>query len=84
LQADLHRAGMPTYAWVVNQSFAAGDSQDPVLRRKAALEAAFIAEVEAKSTTRTAVLPWAPVEPVGLERLRQFVNAGNRKELVSQ
>ena len=57
LQEDLRRAGIEPFAWVVNQSFAASGTQDPLLRTKAAQEAAIIQEVGAL-TTRRVVLPW--------------------------
>jgi arsenite-transporting ATPase len=82
LQADLGRAEIPTYAWVVNQSFAAAASEDLLLRNKAELETSFIEEVETRLSARTAVLPWVPAEPVGPERLRRFAGAGNLKEPV--
>ena len=57
LQEDLRRAGIEPFAWVANQSFAASGTQDPLLRTKAAQEAAIIQEVGAL-TTRRVVLPW--------------------------
>jgi arsenite-transporting ATPase len=81
LQADLSRAGIRTYAWVVNQSLAAAGVSDPVLRRKALSEVAFIREAETALSRRLAILAWTAEEPVGPERLRQLVS---RKELVSQ
>ena len=36
LQADLRRAGIEPFAWIVNQSFASDDIRDPVLRDRGA------------------------------------------------
>jgi len=57
LQEDLRRAGIEPFAWVVNQSFAASGTQDPLLRTKAAQEAALIREVSALVPLHI-VLPW--------------------------
>ena len=57
LQEDLRRAGIEPFAWVVNQSFAASGTQDPLLRTKAAQETGMIAEV-GRLTSRLVVLPW--------------------------
>lgn len=65
LQADLRRAGIEPYAWVINQSLSLVRTSDPVLRAKAALEAGPLAEAEQLAGRLTA-LPWAesnrPVE----------------------
>ena len=84
LQEDLRRAGIGTYAWIVNQSFAASATRDLLLRRKASLEVPYIEEVETALSQRISVLPWRPEEPVGPERLRQLTRATTRKELVNQ
>ena len=78
LQADLRRAGIEPFAWVVNRSLAAARPSDPLLAARASAE---VAEIEAASgehapragTTlrpRLAVLPYTPEPPVGARRLR--------------
>lgn len=57
LQDDLRRAGIEPFAWIVNQSFAASGTQDPLLRAKANQEIPMIAEVE-RTAKRMTVLPW--------------------------
>jgi arsenite-transporting ATPase len=57
LDADLRRADIQPFAWVVNQSFAACGPRDPVLVARAAQELPFIKEVQAISP-RTAVIGW--------------------------
>jgi arsenite-transporting ATPase len=57
LDADLRRADIRPFAWIVNQSFAACATWDPVLSARAALELPFIAEVR-RITDRCVVLPW--------------------------
>jgi arsenite-transporting ATPase len=69
LQADLRRAGIEPWAWVINQSLAATTTTSPVLRHRAAAEGAEIAVVAARHATRLAVLPLRAEEPIGAERL---------------
>jgi arsenite-transporting ATPase len=75
LQNDLLRAGITPYGWVVNQSFAATSTRDPILSMRAGMEARYINEVK-KLSERVFLLPWQPDTPVGAERLQQLVGAG--------
>ena len=65
LETDLKRAGISAYAWVINQSFAAVSTSDPVLRMRAANELPHIESVLAQDGDRVAIVPWVPVAPVG-------------------
>jgi len=58
LQDDLLRAGITPYAWVINQSLAATETNDPVLAERAALEQRYIAEVQDRLAQRVALIPW--------------------------
>ena len=58
LQDDLRRANITPYAWIINQSFYAAGTHDPVLAERGALEARFIDEVQHKLASRTALIPW--------------------------
>jgi arsenite/tail-anchored protein-transporting ATPase len=69
LDADLRRADIRPFAWVVNQSFAACATFDPVLAARAAHELPFIAEAR-RATERCAVLPWTD-SPTDLARRAQ-------------
>jgi arsenite-transporting ATPase len=69
LQADLRRAGIEPWAWVINQSLAATKTTSPVLRQRAAAERAEIAAVAARHARKLAVLPLRAEEPIGAERL---------------
>ena len=75
LQGDLGRAGIVPFAWVVNQSFAAVDTNDPVLRARGAREARFLDEVQQRFAGPVAVTPWVPIRPVGQSGLRAFIDA---------
>jgi arsenite-transporting ATPase len=65
LQADLRRAHIEPFAWVINQSLRGSGSCDPLLRRREAAEQRYLTEVVEKHARRTAWLPWQPEEPVG-------------------
>ena len=72
LQEDLRRAGINPYAWVINQSFCATDTADPVLAERGRLEHRYISEVRDNLASRVALIPWQVEAPVGSERLRQI------------
>jgi arsenite-transporting ATPase len=72
LQADLRRAGIEPFAWIVNQSFAGDHVDDPVLRERGAREGRYLAEVRDHLAGRVAWVPWYPEAPVGPEPLRRL------------
>ena len=74
LQADLRRAGIEPWAWVVNASLAAAAPTDPFLVARAAAEAPHLERV-ARRNPRVAVIPWLIEEPIGSRRLRELVGA---------
>ena len=74
LQADLRRAGIEPWAWVVNVSLAAAGPTDPLLVARAAAEEPHIDRVESKNP-RMAVIPWLTEEPIGSRRLLELVRA---------
>jgi arsenite-transporting ATPase len=76
LQDDLARAGIGTFAWVVNQVFSASRLTDPLLASRARREQAFLSEVRDRLASRFAIVPWEPFEPVGPERLRRLTSCG--------
>ncbi|MBL8900046.1 MAG: arsenical pump-driving ATPase [Planctomycetes bacterium] len=61
LQRDLARAAIQPFAWVVNQSLLPLRPTDPVLVRRRANEARYLAEVR-ELAPRLAVVPWFEVE----------------------
>jgi arsenite-transporting ATPase len=76
LQDDLRRAGIHAWAWVVNQSFAATSTADPILRERATREQPFIDEVQHEHASRLCVLPWQAEPPVGHHALLALAAAG--------
>jgi arsenite-transporting ATPase len=69
LQADLGRAQIHPWAWVVNNSLAAAAPTSPLLRLRANQELPQIDHVRSKHSTRLAVVPMFPTEPVGIAAL---------------
>ncbi|MEX2254659.1 MAG: arsenical pump-driving ATPase [Acidimicrobiia bacterium] len=58
LQADLRRAGVEPFGWVVNASLAASGTRDPVLRRRATMEHPHLRRVADELATRCWIVPW--------------------------
>ena len=73
LQADLRRAGIEPWAWIINTSVAAASTKSPLLRQRAANELSEINAVANQYADRYAVVPLLKDEPVGAERLRALV-----------
>jgi arsenite/tail-anchored protein-transporting ATPase len=73
LAADLRRAGIEPYGWVVNNSLAAAGPSDPLLRRRAAEEVAQLARVAEDLADRVFLVPRLSQEPRGIPALRAMV-----------
>lgn len=71
LQADLRRAGIKPWAWVINSSLAAASPSDPLLVARASEERQHIKRVQ-ENVARVAIIPWLAQEPVGSERLLEL------------
>jgi len=67
LQADLRRAGIDPWAWVINNSIAATTVHSALLRQRAANELPEIETVATVHTQRYAVVPLLKDEPIGVE-----------------
>jgi arsenite-transporting ATPase len=78
LQADLRRADIEPFAWVINQSFAGAETRDPLLRMRGAGERPYIQEVIRDLARRTVIVPWVQEEPVGVARLQQLFHASRK------
>lgn len=65
LQADLRRAGIEPFGWVVNQSFCCLYTEDPLLRRRARNEIPYLLEVSQKLASKAYLLRWQADEPTG-------------------
>jgi arsenite-transporting ATPase len=68
LQADLRRAGIEPWAWVINNSVAATTVHSPLLRQRAANE---LGEIDTVAN-QYALVPLLQEEPVGVARLLEL------------
>ena len=73
LQDDLARAGIRPWAWIVNSSLYAAQSDSALLRARAAAEVAEIEKVTNELADRVAVVPMMQTEPVGVAALESLV-----------
>ncbi|WP_306364119.1 arsenical pump-driving ATPase [Nocardia sp. CC227C] len=69
LAADLERAGIRPWAWVINNSLAAAGPTAPLLRRRAIREVDEISRVTAGPPARLAVVPTQVTDPTGVAAL---------------
>jgi arsenite-transporting ATPase len=74
LQADLQRAGIEPWAWVINSSVAAARPRSPLLQRRARNELGEIEKVIGQHARRYAVVPLLKAEPVGVDRLLELAS----------
>jgi arsenite-transporting ATPase len=68
LKADLERAGIHPWAWVINSSIAAAHPETVFLRQRAAAEIEQVDRVHSLAD-RVAIVPLLATEPVGEDRL---------------
>lgn len=78
LQDDLRRAAIEPFAWVINGSLAATDTDDPLLHHRAAAEREQIALVRDRLAKQVFLVPWVAAEPVGPDRLRNLADRHRR------
>ena len=80
LQADLKRAGIEPWAWIINNSVAASALGapliSPLLRQRAQNELVEIDSVAARHARRYALVPLLREEPIGVARLLQLATHG--------
>jgi arsenite-transporting ATPase len=69
LQADLERAGITPYGWVINSALAGTPTTDPVLQARAQAEQHWVSNVHDAHPARLAIVPWSPQAPVGTRAL---------------
>lgn len=69
LQADLRRAGIEPWAWVINNSIAATFTSSQLLHQRALNELTEIDTVATKHAKRYAIVPMLKDEPTGVQRL---------------
>ncbi|TNH73979.1 arsenical pump-driving ATPase [Aeromonas hydrophila] len=72
LQADLRRAGIEPWAWVVNHMLAPTSVTSPLLAQRAYRQQPHIDAVKQEHAKRYAVVPLQAVEPVGVKALQDL------------
>lgn len=72
LQADLQRAGIEPWAWVINNSVAATTTTSSLLHQRALNELVEINAVATQHSKRYAVVPMLKDEPIGVQRLQDL------------
>ena len=73
LQADLRRAGIEPFAWVINQSLLASGTADPVLALRGRYEVPYIRRVVLHSAgSGVGLIAWLPTAPVGAAGLARM------------
>ncbi|MFH1011317.1 MAG: arsenical pump-driving ATPase, partial [bacterium] len=65
---------------VVNRSFYASGSQDPLLARRGKRELPYIKEVRDQHAVRVALIPWKAEDPVGPVALLGLLHTNARQE----
>lgn len=72
LQADLQRAGIEPWAWLINNSLMRSTSTSPLLQQRALNEQQFLAQVTEQHANRWAVVPLQVEEPTGIVKLQRL------------
>ena len=78
LQADLRRAQIEPFAWVVNRSLSAAGARDPLLAAKLEGERRQLRRIADGLATRVFVVPWLSASPVGADALAALAAADTR------
>jgi arsenite/tail-anchored protein-transporting ATPase len=74
LQEDLRRAGIEPAWWIINQSFQASQTTDPILKGRAYAEQEWIEKVKKELAPRTVIVPWQADKVIGLEKLKTMMS----------
>ena len=77
LQADLRRAGIEPYGWVVNSCFSASGTTHPLLSRRANLELPHLRRVTEELAERVWWIPWRAEAPTGETGLLTLATGGS-------
>ncbi|MBJ9831600.1 arsenite efflux transporter ATPase subunit ArsA [Citrobacter freundii] len=72
LQADLERAGIHPWGWIINNSLSIADTCSPLLRLRAQQERPQIESVKNLHASRVALVPVLASEPTGIDKLKQL------------
>lgn len=73
LQEDLRRAQIEPFAWVINKSLLATETQDPLLQARLLSEQKQIERVTGFAANQVYTVPWTAKPPVGVAALEALV-----------
>lgn len=73
LQADLRRAEIKPFAWIINHSLTPLAVTDPLLQHRQQHELPFIEEVKSQHAQRVALVPWQLEPPTGIAGLQKLL-----------
>jgi len=73
LQADLRRAGIEPYAWVLNKSVLAAGTSDPLLLARLAGERLQMERLADGLARRMFTIPWLTTPPIGVAALSALI-----------
>lgn len=79
LQAELRRAGIEPWGWIINNSIAAAEPHSAILKQRAHNELNEIDAVARLHATRYAVVPLLHEEPTGTNRLLKLIHGPVRE-----
>ncbi len=75
LQADLRRADINPYGWIMNQTYHLSGTRHPTLLTRARLERAELERVSQELADRMWIVPWQAETPAGERELAQLAGA---------
>lgn len=73
LQDDLKRAGIEPDWWVINQSFQATNTKDPILQGRANAEEQWINKVDKELSSHCVIVPWQADDTIGIASLKKLL-----------
>ncbi|AGH81481.1 arsenical pump-driving ATPase(arsenite-translocating ATPase) [Psychromonas sp. CNPT3] len=72
LQADLQRAGIEPWAWVVNNTLSLHTLKAPLMLQRVAQQQSYINAVKQQHSQKYAIVPLQAIEPVGVNALQKL------------
>ena len=75
LQADLRRAKIEPFAWVINKSILASGTIDPILTTRMQGEEKQIERIKNGLSSTIFLLPWQTTPPVGISALKKIIKS---------
>lgn len=73
LQDDLQRAEIYPKWWIINQSFHATNTTDPILQGRAQAEAQWISKVKNDLSRHCVIVPWQEEDTIGVDSIRKLL-----------